>query len=192
MNQTLFTVILLILHIVFVYNTHSAGKSFYDDRQEKGKTNPKIYDIAHKYLPNLSHVKNLEFVMNIILFLPLIAEYDMFEEFLERSLPITMFRYITTNVTILPKTKHCDDSRFGFFSIFNGHCYDKMFSGHYAMCTIMSLMMIDRKYNSYFVGFYNVFIMVMLLASRGHYSIDIVLGGYVALSSYLLNIRFSN
>lgn len=190
MKHIIYRIILIICHMVLVYSVHYNGKKFYNKRKKENKTNPKIFDLGHKYLPNISHVKYINMLINILIFFPLFIDISMFDEFLSFMIPIVILRYITTNITILPNCdKNCKDDDFNLFNMLNGHCYDKLFSGHYASATLISIFLYKKNYNKFFIGIYNLLSALLLIASRGHYSSDIIFGGYIALTSYLLNFN---
>jgi hypothetical protein len=120
MRKIIFRMIILI-NFLFVYMSYLNGKTFYDDRIKNNKTTPKIYDIGHKYLPDYSHYNEIHIFMNIFIFLPILFNLSIYADYLSYLLPILMFRYITINSTILPKSKTCDDSDFGILHIFHGY-----------------------------------------------------------------------
>jgi len=133
-------VILLVVcfHIFAVHNVHNNGKQFYEKN-----TKNKIYDIGHKYLPKIDskYIPKIEMLSNIFICLPLIFKPSIIYNLITYLIPIYLFRHITTNVTILPKNKKCNDNDLTITSFFNGHCYDKIFSGHYAIAMIISLLL---------------------------------------------------
>jgi hypothetical protein len=190
MRKIIFRMILLI-NILFVYMSYLNGKTFYDDRIKNNKTTPKIYDIGHKYLPDYSYYNETHVLMNIFVFLPLLFNLSLFSDYLSYLLPVLMFRYITINSTILPKSKTCDDSDFGILHILHGHCYDKLFSGHMASSIITSLLLYKKNIvtNLKLLSIYNLTSAFLILVTRSHYTVDILFGTYVALTSFFLDIN---
>lgn len=184
---------LLILQVVSVYLCYYNGKTFFTDREQQGKTSPKIFDLLHKYLPDYSEKDHLGYLMNIAIFFPLIMYPQIISQFISFMIPIMMFRYVTTNVTILPKSKNCKDENFGIFNLINGHCYDKIFSGHFACSIIISLLLYNNNLidNVGVLALYNVISAYLILVSRSHYTVDILLGGYVAATSFALGININ-
>jgi hypothetical protein len=194
-NIKIVIVLLLIINIIFVYSSYHNGKNFYnrdENNNIKSKNSTKkIFDISHKYLPDYSRNDNIHHLMNMFLYMPLLFNPDIIFEFLSYILPIFIFRYITTNATIYPKSKNCDDSQFKLWYFINGHCYDKMFSGHMASSIIISFLL--HKYgkitNTTLLFLYNFINAYLILISRSHYTVDVIMGIYVAITSYLLGIN---
>lgn len=189
MKGIILAIILIVIHILFVYNAHNNGKTFYDDRQKNNKTKPKIFDIGYKYLPDYSQIKNIDIIILVFIFFPLIFHTSSIEEFLTYTSLSNMFRYITINTTILPKDKNCDDTNFNIVNLINGHCYDKIYSGHYASATTISMILYNNNVSLYYILPYNLISALLLISSRSHYTIDIIIGGYVAITTYLLKIN---
>jgi len=191
MNDIVLIIILIIIQIVFVYLCYYNGKHFFSERKKQGKTTAKIFDISHKFLPNYSDNDTLHNLLNIVIFSPLVIYPHLIGEFLSYIIPILLFRYITTNTTILPKTKNCNDDTFGIFNFVNGHCYDKLFSGHFACSVIISLLLHHNNLiqSPVILWLYNALSAYLLLVTRAHYTVDLILGGYVALTSYYLGIN---
>ena len=191
MNDILFVITLVIMQLLFVYLCYHNGKAFFTERKKQGKSTQKIFDICHKFLPNYSDKDWISIILNIITFSPLVFYPHLIGEFLSYMIPIFLFRYITTNATILPKTKNCDDESFNMFHFINGHCYDKIFSGHFAGGVIISLLLYHHNIiqNSYVLTLYNMITAYLLLVTRSHYTVDLILGGYVAITSYYLGIN---
>jgi len=172
--------ILLILLIFTMYITHyldNNTEKYYMSRINKY---PKVYDIGHKYLPNLY---NYEYVSNyyVLLFIIIILFLPIFKEFIGFIIPILFLRLIIINLTILPKHKDCDINIKNLF----GGCYDKIFSGHYATTFLISLLLWKHKYISFILLFIiNIIAALLILVTRSHYTIDIVLAFFITLFVY--------
>lgn len=177
--------------MALVYLCHTNGKIFYEDRKKKCKTTQKVFDISHKYLPDHSKDNFWHIAMNAFIFAPLLLNLSILDDYLSYSAPILFFKQIVSNVTILPKNKNCDDSNFSLLYFLNGHCYDKIFSGHFASSVLISMILYNRGIvtNPYVLGLYNLISAYLILATRSHYTVDILIGGYVAVTSYLLKIN---
>lgn len=182
-------IIILIIQFSLVYTVYINGKNFYEERTKNRNLKYKIYDIGHKYLPNLSRIENIELITNIFLFSPFILEPSMIKDYLSFMTPIFTFRLLTTNATILPKSTNCDDNYFGLVNFLNGHCYDKLFSGHMASASIISLLLNQKNYNKKLLLFYNLLISFLLISSRQHYTADILFGSYIGTTSYFLDMK---
>jgi hypothetical protein len=182
-------VILLVVcfHIFAVHNVHNNGKQFYEKN-----TKNKIYDIGHKYLPKIEskYIPKIEMLSNIFICLPLIFRPSIIYDLITYLIPIYLFRHITTNVTILPKNKKCNDNDLTITSFFNGHCYDKIFSGHYAIAMIISLLLYyNANVDIKIIILYNIIAIFLILVTRGHYTIDVIIGGYIAITAFFLKLN---
>lgn len=178
------------INTLFSYITFKNGNDFYQQRVSDKKTNPKVFDIAHKYFPDLTDNPYLLIVLNTIVVLsPFIVHYGMgykiLDEYIYYFLIIYFVRMIMMNVTILPKIKSCNID-FDLISLFNGHCYDKIFSGHFA--SIFLLVLIIYKNNIYtnipVLSIFSIFNALLILLTRSHYTIDIIVASIVVMFVY--------
>jgi hypothetical protein len=169
--------VLLVLHISLAYNVHNEGKTFYDNRIKDGKTNQKVYDIGMKYIPDMSENKILENIANwiVVILILVFRNVKLLIKFIKLILIIIMIRHIFTTLTILPKDKNCKDDKFDTSNLIFGHCYDKIFSGHYASVLLIFLIAYDMKLltNIGFMIANLVIYAILLIALRFHYTIDI-------------------
>lgn len=183
--------IFIIIQLALVYTVYINGKVFYE-KYKNNNIKHKVYDIGHKYLPNFSKIKNIEAITNLFLFAPLILEQNIIIDYFLYMIPIFLFRLLTTNATILPKATNCDDSNFEVLNFLNGHCYDKLFSGHMASASIITMLLYKKNYNKNFLILYNSLIFFILISSRQHYTADVLFGLYVGYTAYFLNIKTPN
>src|SRR3989338_3754426 len=183
--------VIIITILTFTYISYYNGKTFYDTRKKNKKTTHKVYDIGHKYLPDYSNNNLWHVVVNLFVFFPLLMNLSIFEDFISYIIPIMIFRSITSNVTILPKTKTCDDIQFRPINLIHGHCYDKIFSGHFVSSVLISMLLYSKGIvqNIPILVFYNIISAYLILITRHHYTIDIIIAGYVAITSFLLGIN---
>lgn len=179
--STIITIIFLFLS----YTTHKNGKDFYIKKI-------KIYDFCHKYLPDLSNNKITLHVTDIVSLIPYIIVFiygntHIYFKLISYLIPIFLFRSITINSTILPKNIKCDDKKYDIYNVIFGHCYDKIFSGHISSNVLISYILYDNIIkNKIILVVYNLFLSILLLVTRGHYTIDVILGIYIASCNYLL------
>ena len=107
----IFIIVLYICaHAFLNFSAQNNGQDYYDDRINKNKTNPKVFDIMHKYLP---YWKNNDWLNNLIAILSLIPliytnDINLYFDFASLLLIVNIIRDITINLTILPKNKECD------------------------------------------------------------------------------------
>jgi len=193
----LFFIIIILFIIIssFSYLTYINGHNFYENRIKNNKINPKVFDIGHKYLPNLTENNILLIILNTFVSLsPFIIHfifgYPILPEFIYYSIIIYLIRMIMINITILPKEKKCYN-HFDFFSLFNGHCYDKIFSGHFASIFLLILILYKNNIitNIPVLSLYAIFNAIFILLIRSHYTIDIIVALFVVILVYF-NIPF--
>ena len=150
---TEYKLVILLIIIYMNFYTNKQGSKFYNNRLHNKKTNQKIYDIGHKYLPNYSKNKFLHIIHDyttIIIYLYLIIfNKNLLLDYVYLSLIIKLIRSFTIPITILPKDKNCKEEN-TFKTLINGSCYDKIFSGHFSLfllfIILMLLLIIFRKY----------------------------------------------
>ena len=168
-----FYIIVFIIHTILLFLCDFNGKNFYENNNNN---NNKIYDISHQNLPNLSNNNLLKVLMNLyILYLfILICSNNLIYEFLTIHSIFLILRGISINITILPKDKNCNNDIDLFTKILDGHCYDKIFSGHFGITFIMNMLSFKKNIISlnYFI-LSSVVIALIILLIRSHYSIDI-------------------
>ena len=166
-----FYIIVLIIHSILMYLCDINGQNFY-----KNNTNIKIYDIAHQKLPNLSNNSLLRVSMNLyILYLfILICSNNLIYEFLTIHSIFLILRGISINITILPKDNNCNNNLDLFTKLLEGHCYDKIFSGHFGITFIMNMLLYKKNIislNYFILGL--IIIALIILLIRSHYTIDV-------------------
>lgn len=156
------------------------GRKFYTERQEKGKTTPKVYDIGHKFLPDLSEVQPLHIVSDIMCLLPILLPPVGRTKFFKYFLVIMAIRAVFILATILPKDKKCKDE-ITIMTFVTGHCYDKVFSGHFASVLLFSLLYNMKMDKVIMLNTFNAF---LILSTRRHYTVDILVSLFVTLFVY--------
>jgi len=185
----------ILIHAYLNYTAQQNATSFYDDRINNSKTNPKVYDIMHKHLPYWKNNYWLNNLIGILTLIPLIYTNDinMYFDFGALLLIVNIIRDITINLTILPQNKECElHKRSYMFQGLLGACYDKIFSGHTAFVFLLTLL-----YNSYSVItnvplliVWNIFNALSILIIRSHYTIDIFVSFlvcYTVFTEYMKN-----
>jgi hypothetical protein len=168
---------LLLINFIAFYN-ESHYESYYASRIKNNKTNPKVYDIGHKYLPNIA---KYEYIVNVILGLSACIFFiypKIFVPFCILFFIIFVIRLITIQLTVLPKTS-CNVKK--SFDL-SGYCYDKIFSGHTAFFCLITLFLYNLKKISILpLVIINVFYGMLIVAARSHYTIDVVVAFMVTL-----------
>lgn len=187
------SLILSIFILIFVLTNKTCqmtGKTFYNNRISNNKTKPKVYDISHRILPNYSNtyldfiVKDSFVVLGVLIPFLLSGNLLAFREYLGYYLVIILIRCLTINVTILPKTK--DELN----PIDTGY-YDHIFSGHFA--TLFLATLIFYKYgiikSPEILIAANIINTFIILSTRSHYTIDIIVSMIVVLLVYTNGIK---
>jgi hypothetical protein len=172
----------ILYYILVSYHIDRTGEDFYHKR-----INPKVYDIAHKYLPDWSVHKIYNDLYTLGFLLPLLTNFTILKEYLGFWIPIFLLRSIFAQVTILPKNKNCTVP--DTFSVqLKRNCYDKVFSGHFSSFLLATILYLKYKWINIPIGValvsFNAF---MILVTRSHYTIDILVALVVTLLVYISN-----
>lgn len=185
-SQFIIPVVFFCTNTFFLYTAHYQGSNFYNNRIKKQKTRPMIYDISCKYLPNLSSSKVLEYSAHFIAFiLPFAFGAAVRNEYFSYIPILFLIRSLFISITILPKEKHCDDSKFSLSNLFFGHCYDKIFSGHFVTMNLISLILLSKNQINIITFFFmNIIYAFVILLLRFHYTIDLIVGFLITLLIY--------
>lgn len=183
------------IHIYFNTEVQKSGDDFYMDRIDKQKTTPKVYDIMHKLLPKDTNKEWLTNYMLILSIVPLIINFnsDLVYTFVGLLITINIIRDITINLTILPKNVECVPEK-TMMSHLIGSCYDKIFSGHFSFVYILSLLYYSYGYitNVPLLIIWNAINAIIILISRSHYTIDIVMSFFVCSFVFVQNYNIFN
>lgn len=165
------------------------GSNYYTNRVINNKKTPKIYDISHKYLPNLYKYENIHHFITILFIIPLLFDFNILQEYLSYWIVIFIIRSITTIVTILPKYKHCKNNT--YMKFING-CYDKIFSGHFASVFLATLLYLKYDWiNVQMVILINIINSIFILLTRAHYTIDLIVAFFITLFIYQNKIQLT-
>lgn len=184
----------LIFYLITNKLCQNIGETFYKNRIQKNKITPKIYDIAHKFLPDYSNTLLKPLGDFYVIFLTLIpflfvGNSIAFTEFLSFYLVVILIRCITINLTILPKNKNCENTC-SKSEIING-CFDKIFSGHFA--TLFLATLVFYKYNIIknipILSIINIVNALIILTTRSHYTIDIIVSIVITLLVFTNNLK---
>uniref|UniRef100_A0A6C0LY91 Sphingomyelin synthase-like domain-containing protein n=1 Tax=viral metagenome TaxID=1070528 RepID=A0A6C0LY91_9ZZZZ len=180
--------IAIIFHIFSTYCVHHIGNTHYHPSKSIKRNLDKVWDICHKMLPNyhyLEYIVNF-FVLSIISYILCSKSFmKIFQDYLIYFPIIIIIRSIMILATILPKHKKCDSENLHWYSFVFGHCYDKIFSGHFSFVLLLTLSML--RYNiinlisAIIITFLNAF---LLLSTRSHYTNDIIIAFFITHGVY--------
>jgi hypothetical protein len=167
---------IIVLNYLFIQNLNSIGNYYY-------KHPIRIYDVGFEYLPNLH---KYAFLSDIIVLVGLLCLFipGIYLPFLYLIIPIWLIRFITASVTVLPKTLNCNIKSNVYSTIFGG-CYDKIFSGHFAIIFAITLLLLEKSYISLLTTIVINFLHgLFIIAVRNHYTIDVIVSFFVTLCVY--------
>ena len=173
-------VLMLICIIVLPIFTHVNAKTYYDSRIAENKCRPKVYDLMFVILPNLSTSTLVriivDFGVNVLFICAFVYLKTPYVKLLMYRILLMFFiRSIIINLTVLPKEKSCNDKGLTIYNYVFGHCYDKLYSGHYASVYLTSsLLYTNGIINVYIFAFINIIGALLILSARFHYTNDIV------------------
>ncbi|NBP13163.1 hypothetical protein EBU95_02060 [bacterium] len=190
-RESLKTSDLILIMVIFVvyqmYNSMYLDKTadeYYSQRILANKTNPKVYDIMHKHLPDLHDKKEWNDIYTFVVLLPLLTDTTILKKYIYIWVPIFMIRSVFTQVTILPKNKRCKiGNNVSDFLI--GGCYDKVFSGHFSSVFLAMLLYVRFGWISgTTAAIGSILSALLILLVRSHYTIDILVAIVVTLLMY--------
>ena len=111
---------------------------------------------------------------------------------LDKAVSISFLRFLTCISTLLPpikgryKKERSDDSNLLNYLI--GHNYDKIFSGHTGVMLICVLITITNnlvnKTNQIIVSILGVIYSILILLTRQHYTVDVLLSYMIVVPIY--------
>jgi hypothetical protein len=177
-------ILFLIFHYFNLTYLETKSEKFY----QKKENYKKVQDIFHNILPHLS---NFEYASDILSGLVLaylaIMKFELLYEFGGLIFTLILLRQFIIQITVLPKNEicHIKDS-----SIFRGGCYDKIFSAHFGITFLATLILFDNGLiNNLFMIVINFVNALFILLSRNHYTIDIIVSIFVVIIIYQNNLN---
>lgn len=96
---------------------------------------------------------------------------------------VFMIRFVSTTLTILPSPVD-KNTGFGINKVSGGGVHDKVFSGHTALATIVALALVRHGIWNSWGYVYPALTALYMIATRGHYSVDVFLGFVIAYLVY--------
>ena len=185
MNNYIILILMILFILISNYYTLKIGASHYNSTDKF-----QLFDVFHNILPDLYEYHYLVDIFGILGFLSLFIFLDkpIIIEFFSKFIIIMFIRAFTIISTILPKHETCPDE-FYLRSYLLGGCYDKIFSGHTSFILLMTLMYY-REYiidMSSLIGI-NLLNILLILATRSHYTVDIILATFVTLTVFNIHI----
>ena len=180
-------IIPFLFHIIYVYLHLKNTKMHKTERRKPLK------DIIMDNGPDLRNCKLLMEPLIIIFLLPYVInnKIDYLVDNLKLFSLIFGLRMITSTITEIPSSDpDCETNQLGIFKYLSGHCFDKIFSGHTSLTLLLVLIAYDKKllsFNKYLLyQILQIIYSLLLVFTRGHYSVDIVLAYIIVIPIYFL------
>ena len=180
--------------IPFIF--HILSNKFLYSMQQRKSTYQPLYDIIISNVPDLSKYNFIPNTLTLIMFsfliIPLCLKpnVNVFISLFKYLSVIILLRSITTSVTILPSSVNGCKFDLSFLTFLNGHCIDKIFSGHTSITLL--LVFLYNKYNIissnliYVLLFLQILVSISLILTKEHYTIDVILGYLITTMILLL------
>lgn len=188
MKEIVILIIYLVFHYYNVNNLKEEVSEYYNKRIEQKKIKQKIYDICFKHLPNLEKYEYLSDIATISIIIPVIFYPKIFKEYVGFWVVIFLIRSITIRLTVLPKSNNCESKNY----INLGTCYEKIFSGHFSSALLATILY--YKYNIIDIKtlcILNTINGLLIILTRHHYTIDVVVAFFVTMLVYQNNISIN-
>ena len=134
------TLTLLILHCCNSKHLDHHSENFYQDN----KNHKSVQDILHYITPRMSDLEYAPDVLVVLVFAyMMIMKYQLFNQFFGLWITVMLVREFIVRLTVLPKHKLCkvEDQ-----NTLRGGCYDKIFSGHFAIIFAITLLLLEKSY----------------------------------------------
>ena len=168
------------------YATILIGINHYETKKSSD-----LFDIFHLLLPDLHRYSYIVDILGIfaVLSLVFVSTNEITNEFIAKFILIMFIRAFTIISTILPKHEKCVTNVGNIQSLILGDCYDKIFSGHTSFMLLLTLLYY-REHIIHLpmllgVNLLNIF---LILATRSHYTVDVLLAIFVTTTIYSVKI----
>lgn len=191
----LLTSFLVFLCVYFIISSRmdQIGEHYYQDRVKRNRKHPKVYDIMHKILPDMSGQLMTLYhdIITALFIIPLFYNVEMLKEYIGYWLVVFTIRVILINITILPRNKKCNVKKLRWD--FVKTCYDKIFSGHFSSVFLAVLLYVKYGWiNLYQGALMCIIVSANILLSRSHYTVDIIVALLVCTIVYQNNLTVNS
>lgn len=184
------SVLILLYFIVFglnkfnLYHLEKKSERFYQTKENYKK----VQDIFHSILPHFEHFEYASDALTLLVIGYLaIMNFELMYHLGGLIFTLVLLRQFIIPITILPKNTFCDISD---TSMFRGGCYDKIFSAHFGITFLTTLILFDNGLiNNFIAILINLVNGMFILLSRNHYTIDIVVSIFVVIIIYQNNLN---
>lgn len=169
--------------VLFGVTTAATAISFHTGKAHYGARPAELYDVAHAYLPDMRSNAALVFANFIMPFAVFLCAVDLGVnvQYVRRTSVALIIRAVLTTLTVLPS--ECDIEELTFFDYLNGHCYDKIPSGHFIAAGTLLWMLYKRgTLSAATAGLASAAVALCILLIRAHYTIDIAVSALLILA----------
>jgi len=185
MYEYIYLIIILLIIFISNYAVLKLGSEYYNNSEPI-----ELFDIFHSILPDLHAYHTIVDIIGLVLLISLffVSNTTITTEFLAKFTIIMFIRAFTTISTILPKHSICDET-ITTHSLLLGGCYDKIFSGHTSFTLLLTLL----YYREHIINLplligINATNILAILATRSHYTVDVLLAIFVTTTIYSIQI----
>ena len=184
------SILILLYFVIFglnklnLYHLETKSERFY----QKKENYKKVQDIFHDILPHIEHFEYVSDIItvSVIVYLAIIR-FDLLYHLGGLVFTLTLLRQFIIQMTILPKNTVCDIKN---TSMIRGGCYDKIFSGHFGITFLTTLVLLENGLINKFIALLiNIVNGIFILLSRNHYTIDIIVSIFVVIIIYQNNLN---
>lgn len=172
-------VVIIIINRFNLMHLETRSEVFYQNKSNSKK----VFDIFHNILPHIDEYEYAADILLIVVFLYMaFNNLTLVYTAIGYAISILLIRALFVNLTVLPKNEICSINN---TSAFRGGCFDKIFSGHYAMTLLMTILLHSHKYiNTIWFFIINIVNAIFILISRNHYTVDIAVSILVVILIY--------
>ena len=181
---------------IIPYIMHFLTVVYLFSKKEVIRGSKPLYDTIISNIPDLSKFRNIPNILLLVLMsyliIPLIfnPNIDVFISIYRYFSIILFLRSITISSTILPPINRNCDFKLNMQTFMEGHCLDKIFSGHTAFSLL--LVFVCNKFNILSKTFIYIMLLTQfllalsLILTREHYTVDVILGYLITVPILLL------
>jgi len=177
---------MIIVILISNYVTILIGKDHYETNNFSH-----LFDIFHVILPDLYNYHYLVDILGLcaVISLAFVSTNEITNEFIAKFIIIMFIRAFTIISTILPKHDKCITDVGSLRSMILGDCFDKIFSGHTSFILLLTLL----YYREHIIHLpmllgVNILNIFLILATRSHYTVDVLLAIFVTTTVYSVKI----
>ena len=181
---------------IIPYIMHFLTVVYLFSKKEVIRGSKPLYDTIISNIPDLSKFRNIPNMLLLVLMSYLIIplffkpNIDVFISIYRYFSIILLLRSFTISSTILPPINSNCDFKLNMQTFMDGHCLDKIFSGHTAFSLL--LVFVCNKFNILSKTFIYILLLIQfvlalsLILTREHYTVDVILGYLITIPMLLL------